>query len=307
MYSKIKLILMSHLVSKYIAFFLLFPSVICSQNTLEYNLNVSDSLIVSQSSAQNIIQDMDGSKHEMSNILLGEFTFVVKTITDSSYVINFKFNRFKLITNSNIYGELINIDTNNDIKEDNLEAKIFSGLTKSVLKMEMLKNGKIKTVSGTDAMISKMITDAGILDEFTKEIMIEAMKKEFGNESLARSFEQMTYFYPTKNVTVGDHWSNIYSGDLNAENIWTLDGLSDTIELSAKSNITMITEEDTHIMTLSGIQDTNITADKETGFAELINVVSSAEGITAMKQMNDVEIPTTIKSITTYKIKKHVQ
>lgn len=250
---------------------------------------------------------MDGSKHEMSNILLGEFTFVVKTITDSSYVINFKFNRFKLITNSNIYGELINIDTNNDIKEDNLEAKIFSGLTKSVLKMEMLKNGKIKTVSGTDAMISKMITDAGILDEFTKEIMIESMKKEFGNESLARSFEQMTYFYPTKNVTVGDHWSNIYSGDLNAENIWTLDGLSDTIELSAKSNITMITEEDTHIMTLSGIQDTNITADKETGFAELINVVSSAEGITAMKQMNDVEIPTTIKSITTYKIKKHVQ
>jgi hypothetical protein len=60
-------------------------------------------------------------------------------------------------------------------------------------------------------------------------------------------------------------------------------------------------------MTLSGTQDTNITADKETGFAELINVVSSAEGITAMKQMNNVKIPTTIKSITTYKIKKHVQ
>ena len=298
---------MSHLVSIFITFLLLFPCVVCSQNTLGYNLNVSDSLTVSQSSTQDIIQDMESSKHEMSNILLGEFTFVVKTITDSSYVINFKFNRFKLVTNSNIYGELINIDTNTDIKEDDLEAKIFSGLTKSVLKMEMLKNGKIKTVSGTEAMISKMITDSGILDEFTKEIMIEAMKKEFGNESLARSFEQMTYFYPTKKVAIGDHWSNIYSGDLNAENIWTLDELNDEIELSAKSNITMIVEEDTHIMTLSGTQDTNITADKETGFAELINVVSSAEGITAMKQMNDVEIPTTIKSITTYKIKKHVQ
>ncbi|PWI30179.1 hypothetical protein DI383_06865 [Flavobacteriaceae bacterium LYZ1037] len=262
---------------------------------------------VTQISNQDIVQDMDDSKHEMNNHLEGDFTFIVTEITDSSYVINFKFNRFKLVTTSNIYGELINIDTKNSVIDDNLEAKIFSGLTKSTLQMDMLKTGEIIKISGTEAMINKMITDAGITDEFTKELMVEAMKKEFGNESLARSFEQLTFIYPTKKVMTGDSWINHYSGDLNAENNWTLINWDKNIELTAKSIVTMITEEDSHIMSLKGTQNTHVIANKKTGFAELITVTSNTTGSTVMKQMNDVKIPTTIKSKSTYKIKKHVQ
>jgi hypothetical protein len=298
---------MNHLVLKLTSFFLLIPSIIFSQNTLEHNLNIGDSLMVTQMSIQDIVQDMDGSKHEMTNNLESDFTFIVMAITDSSFVINFKFERFKLVTTSNIYGELMNIDTNNNIKKDDLEAKIFSGLTKSSLKMEMLKTGKIIKVSGTEAMITKMITEAGVKDVFTKDLMIEAMKKEFGNESLAKSFEQMTFFYPTKKVNIGDHWTNNYAGDLIAENNWTLLAFNKNIELSAKSNVSMVTEEDSHIMTLKGTQETSIIANKKTGFPEHITVNSNTEGTTVMKQMSDVNIPTTIKSKTTYKIKKHVQ
>ena len=282
---------------------MLLSSILYSQNTLEYNLNIGDNMTVTQTSAQDIVQNMEDSKHEMTNHLEGDFTFIVKTITDSSYIINFKFNRFKLKSTSNIYGELMNIDTNNDIKEDDLEAKIFSGLTKSTLKMEMLKTGEIKKITGTEAMINKMISDAGITDEFTKELMVEAMKKEFGSESLSRSFEQMTYFYPTKKVIVGDHWTNKYTGDLIAENNWTLKDWSKNIELSAKSNVSLIAEEDSHIMTLKGTQDTSIIANKKTGFAQLITVTSNTEGVTVMKQMSNVEIPTKITSKTTFKIK----
>ena len=169
--------------------------------------------------------------------------------------------------------------------------------------MEMLKTGEIKKITGTEAMINKMISDAGITDEFTKELMVEAMKKEFGSESLSRSFEQMTYFYPTKKVIVGDPWTNKYTGDLIAENNWTLKDWSKNIELSAKSNVSLIAEEDSHIMTLKGTQDTSIIANKKTGFAQLITVTSNTEGVTVMKQMSNVEIPTKITSKTTFKIK----
>lgn len=298
---------MNHLVLKIACCFLLISNFISSQSNLEYKLNIGDNMTVTQISNQVIIQEMDGSKHEMTNKLEGDYTFIVMAVTDSSFVINFKFDRFKLLTTSNIYGELMNINTKNDIKEDDLEAKIFSGLTKSTLKMEMLKSGKIIKVSGTEAMINKMITDAGITDEFTKELMIEAMKKEFGNESLARSFEQMTYFYPTKKVIVGDKWINHYSGELTTINNWTLINWSTIIELSAISNVSMLTEEDSHIMKLTGTQNTSVIANKKTGFSELITVISNTNGTTIMKQMSDVEIPTTINSKTTFKIKKHVQ
>ncbi|TYA55968.1 DUF6263 family protein [Formosa maritima] len=298
---------MNQLVLKITVFFLLVSSFISSQNTLEYKLNIGDNMIVTQTSTQDVVQDLNGSKHEITNNLESNYTFIIKSITDSSYVINFKFDRFKLLTTSNIYGELMNIDTNKSIEKDDLEAKIFSGLTKSTLKMEMLKTGKILKVSGSEAMINKMVTDAGIEDEFTKELMIEAMKKEFGNESLARSFEQMTYIYPSKKVSIGDTWTNNYSGALKAKNIWTLTNWGNQIELSAKSNVTMITEEDSHIMTLKGTQNTSVFANKKSGIAELITVTSKANGTTVMKQMNGTEIPTNIKSKTTYKIKKHVQ
>lgn len=171
----------------------------------------------------------------------------------------------------------------------------------------MLKTGKIIKIFGTETMISKMITDAGITDEFTKELMIESMKKEFGDESLARSFEQLTYIYPSKKVIVGDSWINYYSGDINAKNNWTLVNWSKNIELSAKSTVSMTSEEDSFIMNVKGTQDTYIIANKKTGFAETISVTSNTRGNSVIKEKSDLKIPTTIRSKTTYKIIKHVQ
>jgi len=168
----------------------------------------------------------------------------------------------------------------------------------------MQKNGKIISVTGTEELVNKMVEGTGVEDEFTKQIMIEAMKKEFGNESLTNSFGQMTYIYPEAKVAVGDTWKNNYEGDLKAENIWTFVNDSDqTISLSAKSSVEIKTEEEQMTMILSGNQDTTIEASVDTGFAQVMKVVSDAKGITTMKQMKGVEIPTTIKSITEYSIK----
>ena len=215
--------------------------------------------------------------------------------------------RFKLQTKSNIYGILMDVDTKMESKEGDFESKMFSGLTNSVLKIEMLKTGKILKVSGTEAMIKKMVDNAGIKDEFTRELTIEALKEEYGNESLSRSFEQMTYYYPKKKVSVNDHWTNNYSGDLLAKNNWTLIELNKKIVLNAESHVSLNSEQESQIMKLNGTQNTHIIANKQSGFPELITVTSTTKGTTVINQVEDLEIPTTIISKTTYKTNKYVQ
>ncbi len=307
MHYKIHAHKMNPFVVKITVCLLVISNLVFSQNTLEYKLNIGDNLTITQISTQQITQDLNGSKHEMSNNLECDFNLIVTAKTDSSYLINFKFKRFKLKTTSNIYGDLMNVDTHLEDKKDDLESKMFSGLTSSVLKIEMLKTGKILNVSGTQAMIKKMVENAGIEDQFTKELTIEALKEEYGNESLSRSFEQMTYLYPNKKVLVGDQWTNTYSGAITAKNNWTLKEFNKSIVLDAMSNISMVSEEESHVMKLKGSQDTHVIANKLSGFPELITVTSTTKGTTVMNQMETVEIPTTIISKTTYKTKKHVQ
>lgn len=287
--------------------FLLFSKITFGQETLEYKLNIGDNLIITQVATQEIVQNMNGSKHEMLNNLECDFNLIVTAKTDSSYVINFSFKRLKIKTMSNIYGELMNVDTSTELKEGNFEAKMFAGLTNSVLKMEMLKTGKIVKITGTEAMIKKMVNKTGIEDEFTKELMFEAIKKEYGNESLSRSFEQMTYCYPEKKVSVGDQWTNNFSGNLIAKNTWTLKEINKSIILSGKSNISMNSQEESYVMKLKGTQETEIIANKKSGFPELITVTSNTQGTSITDQMGKLEIPTTIKSKTIYKTKKYVQ
>ena len=285
----------------------LFSHHISAQNILEYNLKIGDSMAVFQKATQDIVQELDGTKHELKNNIEADFTLIVSQKTDSSYIINFNFERFKMLTTSNLYGEILNIDTKSNVSKDNIQANVFLGMIGAKLKMELLKNGRVKSVSGTDKMIAKMIDKSGISDELTKQVMMESMKREFGNKTLAQSFEQMTFIYPNRKVKTGDTWVNNYKGTLNAKNTWKLDNLTEkTLEISADSDISLSTQEDNVSMTLTGKQYTKLTANKTSGFIKDMVVKQSAKGISEMAQATDV-IPTTITSTTTYKTIKHVQ
>src|SRR5690606_15290809 len=236
---------MSVFFMRILLFTAMFSTVIYGQNNLQYNLKVGDSMNVFQKATQDVIQDINGAKHELKNIIEAEYAFVVSQKTDSTFIISFNFERFKMITTSNLYGDVLNIDTKNSVSKEDMEAQVFLGMIGSKLKMELLKNGKIKSISGTEKMIAKMVANAGILDELTKQVLIESMKKEFGNKSLAQSFEQMTFIYPNKKVKIGDTWINNHKGNLNAKNTWKLDFINEkNIELSADGDITMSSKED---------------------------------------------------------------
>ncbi|WP_417199401.1 DUF6263 family protein [Bizionia sp.] len=298
---------MQRILATIILLFTLLGSNTNAQTQLQYKLKIGDSMAVHQKANQKITQDIDGTTHEMTNILESKFVLAVKTVTDSSYILDFTYKLFKLQSNSNLYGEIMSINTDAPIEKGDTEAAIFSGLTQSKLKIELLKTGDIISVRGTTRLINNMMKHAGIEDEFTKQIMIEEMKKEFGSQSLSDSFEQFTFIYPLNKVAVNDSWENFYSGEMEAKNTWTLNALHPTIDILGTAQVSLESEEDNYNMILKGEQKTLISADIKTGIVKTMSVTSKTQGNTVSLQNNSVKIPTTINSVTTYKTKLYVQ
>jgi len=283
-------------------------NIVSAQTKLSYNLKVGDHFIVKQVANQDIVQDMNGQKHEMTNLLEGDFTFIVEHVSDSLYELKFKFDRFKMVSTSNLVGEIISVNTNDAIKDDDIEAKIFSQLVNVDLAMSMYKNGKIKSIKGSNELISSMVNAVGDVDEFTKKVMKESMKSEFSNESLAMSFEQMTYIYPNSMVTIGDAWENNFEGELSSKNTWTLDNIrTNEIIITGESTVNFLNEDADVEMNLKGDMTSNVITSKETGFVKTMTTISTVKGNSIMHKMNDLKVPTTIISNITYKIEKHVQ
>jgi hypothetical protein len=299
---------MKFVFSKILVVFIATTNFIHAQTNLTYNLKVGDQFKMEQVANQDIVQDMNGKKHEMKNLIEGDFTFVVASINDSLYQLKFKFDRFKMMSTSSIMGEILSVNTNANITEDDIEGKIFAELVKVNLTMTMYKNGKIKFIEGSNALISQMVNAVGDIDDFTKEVMKESMKEEFSNKSLAMSFEQMTYLYPNKTVKIGDTWDNSFKGELSSKNTWTLKSITnDDVTITGLSIVTFLNKDADVEMRLEGDMTSDLTTSLETGFIKTMTTNSTVKGNSIMHKMNDLQVPTTITSNIIYKIEKHVQ
>ena len=275
-----------------------------SQTQLGYNLKVGDKFSIVQKADQLITQDMYGQSHEMTNVIEGEYNMEVLRLTDNGYIIGFSFERFKMEANSNLIGLIMDVDTNLEAAEDDMQSQIFKGLIGVQMEMEMLKTGKIVEITGTDELIDAMISGSGIEDGYVKDQMTDAMAAEFGGGTLAASFEQFTYIYPETKVRIGDTWENVFDGDLEADNTWTYaskENKQNTI--TGASTIAMNSSSDGMTMQLTGTQDTKVVCDAKTGFMVSFSSESLGEGDSVMDAMGDTKIPTKIVTKTTYSLK----
>lgn len=283
------------------AFFVL-VSTLTAQTTLKYNLKEGAVFKVKQQANQLITQKLEGSDHEITNDISGLYHFKVVGADEKGYDLVLSFQDFKLKTNSNLQGVVMDVNAT-ELKEGDIMSEMFHALIGHELKMRMKINGAVEAVEGGDELIAKMISSAGIEDEATIAILRQSLDTEFSSDGLAKSFEQMTFFYPNKDVAVGDSWENTYTGKLSANNTFTLEKAANNINsISGTAAIVMNTDESGAVMSLSGSQESVIEADIATGFIKKIMVTSLAEGSTEMKQMGDIVIPTTIKSTITYEL-----
>ena len=288
---------------------LCFPGVLMAQNTLGYELRKGDIFTVEQKAEQHISQSLDDTSHDLTNRISGIIQFRVLEEKDSTYLLEFMFNDLIFKIESSLQGVLLDVHAG-EPRAGDAQAAIFNGLLNIPVQMELSRKGKILEVVGGEQMISKVLEQSGLPEGFSRSVMKKSLEQQYGSAALAESYEQMTYFYPGKPVAKNDQWSNRFEGKLEAENTWKLDSLTtERTYISGKANIVMKTDEPSNSMRLEGEQQTNVIADRKSGFIREMSVRSEAAGISTSAQMGAVEIPTTINSIVTYRLiaQKNVQ
>ncbi|MCM4170920.1 hypothetical protein DHD32_05480 [Arenibacter sp. TNZ] len=272
------------------------------QTTLQYHLKKGDVFKIKQDAEQVIIQELDGATHEIANHIDGILEFKVLGELVNGYEVSLTFKDLNLKMTSSIQGELMNVKAK-EVKEEDMQSKIFNTILNNPVKMVLAKNGNILKVQGGDSLVAKMARASGLEDEFSINMMKKSLENEFGSVALSNSYKQMTFIYPDKKVKVNDKWENAYDGKLKTTNTWTLKSIvGNTAEINGKANVVMdITDANTS-MKLSGTQTTLVTTDTTSGFILSMLVEGLTTGTSTMIQMGDQEIPTTIKSKITYKL-----
>lgn len=273
-----------------------------SQEQLSYRLVPGDVYLVKQEAQQVITQRLAESEHRITNNISGVMEFKVLARMDSGFELAMVFKDLTMNMDSNTHGELLNVDAKQVIEGDT-QSRIFNSLLNVPIRIELAKDGKVLNVVGGDSLVRRMVDASGLDDAFTLELMAKSLEAEFGSQALSDSYEQMTYFYPSQPIAVGDTWVNEYSGKLSATNTWTLQSLdAQTANITGIAQVAIEMEEPSTTMILNGIQNTSIITDRISGFITHMIVESTTEGFSTLSQLSDQEIPTTIRSSITYQL-----
>jgi hypothetical protein len=292
-----------------VSFLCCLQGLLFGQTSLGYNLNEGEIFIIEQEAEQQIIQSLEGTSHELTNRISGVLHFRVLKAEDTGYLLEFMFKDLDFQIESSLQGMLLDIHAAEPDPADT-QSQVFNAMLNVPVEMKLGRHGKILEVIGGDSLVSTMVKQAGLADEFNKTLMRKSLEREFGSRALAQSYEQMTYFYPDSPLNVGDQWENGFEGRLTSSNTWRLDSLNlEKAVIRGKATIAMKTADSSSTMYLEGTQETMILADRPSGFLQEMHVQSKASGISTSAQTGDLEIPTTITSNVIYRLieQKHVQ
>lgn len=289
----------------FVSLWLISSFVLQGQTSLGYDLEIGDVFVVKQNAHQLMTQKMEGTSHEITNDLEGLFEFKVLGKTANNYAVELVFLDFALKSSSSIQGILMDVRASKP-KEGDVFSSVFSALLNQRLNMEMTRQGKIISVTGGDQLIDKMVNTVEDLDDFSKSLMKKSLEKDFGSEGLAKSFEQMTFFYPDnsgKPLRPGTTWTTDFQGKISGTNTWTLEKTEEEqTSISGIATISMYNVDNAMTLSLKGSQETMIQADPKKGFLLKMMVSGSGSGNSVMTQMGNVEIPTTLEQTITYEL-----
>ena len=273
-----------------------------SQTLLKYDLKEGDSFLVQQKAEQIITQELNGAEHVLTNALEGLLEFKVLGTLDDNYLVSLVFKDLNMEMTSSMQGELMKVRAK-EVVEGDIQSKIFNSLLDNPVELTLDPTGNILKVVGGDSLITKMTNASGLEDDFSKNMMKKSLEKEFGSEALSNNYKQMTYIYGKDMVRVGDSWENSFEGKVEAQNTWTLSTLSDIeANINGTAEVKLITNDQSVSMELNGEQTTSIVASLSDGFIKTMLVEGLFKGMSVMPQLGTTEIPTTIKSTTTYEL-----
>ncbi len=274
-----------------------------AQETLGYSLTKGDVFKIQQEVKKQIVSTVEDTSQEVSNTMGGLMKITVLEAKSDMYTLSLEYLRFKMISESNTTGVLLDVDTQ-DNPDDDLMNEAFRGLLHIPIIFTMDSQGKVCGVSGSEKLIRNILKG---FDAFLPPDSIDQLEqdltKDFGAKALAASLEQMTFFYPNNKIKVGECWQNNYSGEFSSENTWKLiDTIPSGYLIKGEGPVTVKNDDHDISVSLKGIQKTTIVCDPDSGFINKMIVEQRSEGTSVFKGMDsDITSPTILKSKITYK------
>jgi len=270
------------------------------QSNLRYNLDKGDLFTIKQDVKQETNMQIEGQEQKILNDMSATFLFEVTDTASDNYVIDMSFTSISM-TVSVGGAPMMSVDTDSE-SNDSTQA-MFKGMLDKKVTMYMKPNGKIVDVKNGENIVNGMLEAMGDLDPSVEDQIRKGLDKEYSGKTLANSFEQMTYFYPSISKSINDTWENKYVGEgkLNATNKWKyISENKDARVLEATSSVTMDIDSGQILMNLAGEQKTMAKVDPTSGFLKEIIVNTTTSGSSHFTQLPDDKKPTTLKMTTTY-------
>lgn len=151
-----------------------------------------------------------GESQSMTNESTDEVSFTIDDIKENIYDITINFISKKTSQSGN--GKTASVDTKTAApKEEGLKNKwtIDKALVGNQLKMKMNTDGKILSITGFDAIYTKISSAIGSItkDANLKKELLAQTKAGFNENVLKEQFSKNILVLPEKGVKIGENWS----------------------------------------------------------------------------------------------------
>lgn len=214
-----------------------------------------------------------------------EMSFTVNDIKGNIYDITI--NLIGKRNSQTAEGKTVIVDTKQPIpKDDNLKMlwNVNRALTGNKLNMKMDTNGNVISITGFEAVYTKITTALGTLikDANQKASVVASLKESFNEKVLKDQFTKNLTIIPKKGVKIGEKWSTSENADaegkIKVTSNYVLKSVGNgTAEIAITGGIPKKSEKKsqgamTHSMSSELVQNGTITFDQNTGWITNQNI-----------------------------------
>jgi hypothetical protein len=152
-------------------------------------------------SDQIINQQMAGKKFSLSQNIGTAYSFDIRNGEGLEKDIEVTYKR--IFMKSKGKGNLLEMDSDD---ADTTKENSFRGLKGATFHMVMLPDGSIRSLTGIDQMVTKMVSK--MKADSAKAANIKAsLSQQFNAEGMKQTMESSLKIYPNKSVKIGDSWT----------------------------------------------------------------------------------------------------
>jgi predicted secreted protein len=175
--------------------------------TLKLNLQPGSSYTYTMDMNQTNVQTVQGEDQKLVQEMLMVWDYdVIEKGKDNVATVKLTYRRVKIKQD---YGhQVADYDSDNPPGFVDPSMRGLASLPGNELIVRLTSMGNVIDIQGVDKMLDKLITSLDLPDSPQKDQVVANLRKQFGVDAVKQSMEQITSFYPDKQVAVGSKWSN---------------------------------------------------------------------------------------------------